>query len=67
MTSKHLDPGVRKPEFESNIRYLSASLDQLLNHLVSQTAHSQMDNNNITLMQDNLGRDFRQSVKILSQ
>lgn len=55
MTSKHLDSGVTRPELESNFHYLLASLDQLLNCLVPQTADSQMDNtNNVSLKQDNL-------------
>lgn len=49
MAIKHVDPRISKPKFESDFHFLLASLDQLLNYLMTQTADSQIDNNNISV------------------
>ena len=43
---KDVNPGVRRPKFESDFHYLLASLDQLLICLVPRNTDSQIVNNN---------------------
>lgn len=50
MAVKDVNPGARRPKFESDFHYLLPSLDQLLICLVPRTTDSQIVNNiNFTL------------------